>query len=189
MFFLENLSPGKNPPEDVNVVIEIPKGSNIKYEINHFDGFLYVDRILSVKMVCPFNYGFIPKTFETSENLIYNKDSLDAFVIGIDSLFPRSVVNCIPVGVILTEDQDGFDSKIIAIPSPKTTNKFNDMRQMDNLSSSFLKKLIHFIKHHKDFEKNKFVKIREIGGKEQAKMLILKGIENYNKYMYSLKDD
>jgi inorganic pyrophosphatase len=184
MSFLNTLHSGKNPPEDINVVIEIAKGSNIKYELNPTDGILYVDRILSVEMVYPFNYGFIPKTLENSCKLTTYKDNLDVFVIGIDSLQPKSVVNCVPIGVILTEDQDGLDSKIIARPSSKIDNELlNDLK---DINSHILKKLIHFIEHHKDLENNKFVKVIEIGHKERAKIIVLDGIKNYEKYIKSL---
>ena len=77
-------------------------------------------------MVYPFNYGFIPNTLEKSDKLTTSKDNLDVFVIGIESLQPKSVVNCVPIGAILTEDQDGLDSKIIARPSSKTDKLNND---------------------------------------------------------------
>ena len=186
MSFPSNLHSGKNPPEDINVVIEIPRGSNIKYELDPADGILYVDRILSVEMVYPFNYGFIPKTLESSDKPNY-KDNLDVFVIGIDSLQPKSIVNCVPIGVILTEDQDGPDSKIIARPSSITDELDNELlNDIEDINSHILKKLIHFIEHHKDLEKNKFVKIKQIGHKERAKIIILDGIKNYEKNIKSL---
>ena len=107
MNFVEKLYTGIQPPEDINVVIEISKGSNIKYELNLDNGLLYVDRILSVEMVYPYNYGFIPQTIENLDDDFKNIDNLDAFVIGIDSLQPLSVINCAPIGIIFTEDQDG----------------------------------------------------------------------------------
>lgn len=81
MNFVEKLYTGIQPPEDINVVIEISKGSNIKYELNLDNGLLYVDRILSVEMVYPFNYGFIPQTIENLDDDFKNIDNLDAFVI------------------------------------------------------------------------------------------------------------
>lgn len=187
MSFLNTLHSGKNPPEDINVVIEIPKGSNIKYELDPTNGILYVDRILSVEMVYPFNYGFIPNTLEKSDKLTTSKDNLDVFVIGIESLQPKSVVNCVPIGAILTEDQDGLDSKIIARPSSKTDKLNNEfLNDLEDINSHILKKLIHFIEHHKDLEDNKFVKIIEIAHKERAKRIVLEGIKNYEKHVKSL---
>ncbi|MGZ5511682.1 MAG: inorganic diphosphatase, partial [Nitrososphaeraceae archaeon] len=125
----QQLNTGINPPEDSNVVIEIPKGSNIKYEYDITNGILYADRILSVELVYPFNYGFIPKTMETINYDSKNIHSLDVFVIDIDPLYPLSIINCTPIGVVLTEDQDGVDSKIIATPIPRITNydNFSDL--------------------------------------------------------------
>lgn len=186
MSFLNSFKSGKNPPEDINVVIEIPKSSNIKYELDFANGFLYVDRILSVEMIYPFNYGFIPRTLENSESSGLTKDNLDVFVIGFDAMYPRSVINCLPLGVILTEDQDGIDSKIIAKPLSKEKEIisgfeliFNDLEKWIN--SHLFKKLIHFVEHHKDLEKNKFVRIRDIGDKDKAKLIISEGIKNYEK--------
>jgi inorganic pyrophosphatase len=181
MDFLEQLNVGRNPPEDINIVIEISKGGNIKYEYDIVNGILRVDRILSVEMVYPFNYGFIPKTMETLDNNSNNTDNLDVFVIDIDPLQPLSLINCTPIGVILTEDQDGVDSKIIATPIPKITS-YNNVIDLNDVNPYYLNKLKHFIEHHKDLEKEKFVKIKEFGNKAKAKDIILDAMENYKKY-------
>ncbi|HJT85492.1 MAG TPA: inorganic diphosphatase [Nitrososphaeraceae archaeon] len=174
------LNTGKSPPSDINVVIEIPKGSSIKYEYDTDNKILQIDRILSVEMVYPFNYGFIPKTIETLENNS-NLDNLDAFVLYINSLTPLSVINCIPVGVILTEDQDGTDTKIIATPNPKITTS-NSVMDLNDINQYHLNKLKHFIEHHKDLEEDKFVKIKEFGDRTMAKKIILSAMENYKKH-------
>lgn len=181
MDVLEQLNAGRNPPEDINIVIEIPKGGNIKYEYDRVNGILRVDRILSVEMVYPFNYGFIPKTIETLDNNSNNIDNLDVFVIDTDPLQPLSLINCTPIGVILTEDQDGVDSKIIATPIPKIMN-YNNVIDLTDVNPYYLNKLKHFIEHHKDLEKEKFVKIKEFGNKAKAKDRILVAMENYKKY-------
>ncbi len=186
MNFVEKLNTGIHPPEDINVVIEISKGSNIKYELNLDNGILYVDRILSVEMVYPFNYGFIPQTIENLDNDFKNIDNLDVFVIGIDSLQPLSVINCTPIGIIFTEDQDGFDSKIIATPISKIGG-WSNIRDLNNFNLHLLDKLKHFIEHHKDLEKDKFVKIREFGNKEKSKRIILEAMKNHKKYKNSLR--
>jgi inorganic pyrophosphatase len=181
MNFIEQLDTGKNPPEDINVVIEIPKGSNIKYEYDLANGILYADRILSVAMVYPFNYGFIPKTIETIDYKSKNIDCLDVFVIDIDPLQPLSVINCTPIGVVLTEDQNGVDSKIIATPIPKIIND-NNLNDLNDVNPYYINKLRHFIEYHKDLEKGKFVKIKELGDKVKAKEIISDAIANYKKY-------
>ncbi len=162
MNFVEKLNTGIHPPEDINVVIEISKGSNIKYELNLDNGILYTDRILSVAMVYPFNYGFIPQTIENLDNDSTNIDNLDVFVIEIDYLQPLSVINCTPIGIIFTEDQEGLDSKIIATPISKIVDR-STIGDSNDFNLHLLNKLKHFIEHHKDLEKDKFVKIRELG--------------------------
>jgi inorganic pyrophosphatase len=184
MNFVEKLNTGIHPPEDINVVIEISKGSNIKYELNLDNGILYTDRILSVAMVYPFNYGFIPQTIENLDNDSTNIDNLDVFVIGIDSLQPLSVINCTPIGIIFTEDQEGLDSKIIATPISKIVDR-STIGDSNDFNLHILNKLKHFIEHHKDLEKDKFVKIRELGNKETSKQKIIEAMENYKKYKNS----
>jgi inorganic pyrophosphatase len=111
MVDLNALNAGKNAPYEINVVIEIPKGSNIKYEIgSEAEGGLFVDRILSVSISYPCNYGFIPKTKED------NGDPVDVFVLSNNPLAVMSIIRCKPIGVLSTKDQDGQDSKIIAVP-------------------------------------------------------------------------
>ena len=182
MNFVDKLNAGINPPEDINVVIEISKGSNIKHELNLDNGILYIDRILSVEMVYPFNYGFIPQTIENLDNNSQNIDSLDVFVTGIDSLHPLSIINCTPTGIIFTEDQDGLDSKIIATPISKIVDWSPMMEDSNNFNPHLLNKLKHFIEHHKDLEKDKFVKIIKVGNKEKAKLKIIEAMENHKKY-------
>ena len=184
MNFVEKLNTGIHPPDDINVVIEISKGSNIKHELNLDNGILYIDRILSVEMVYPFNYGFIPQTIENLDNDSKNIDNLDVFVIGIDSLQPLIVINCTPIGIIFTEDQDGLDSKIIAAPISKIVD-WSAIGDSNDFNPHLLNKLKHFIEHHKDLEKDKFVKIREVGNKEKSKRKIIEAMENYKKYKNS----
>jgi inorganic pyrophosphatase len=186
MNFVEKLNAGIHPPDDINVVIEISKGSNIKHELNLDNGILYIDRILSVEMVYPFNYGFIPQTIENLDNDSKNIDNLDVFVIGIDSLQPLSVINCTPICIIFTEDQDGLDSKIIASPISKIVD-WSAIGDSNDFNPHLLNKLKHFIEHHKDLEKDKFVKIRVFGNKEKSKQIILESMKNHEKYKNSLR--
>ena len=181
MNFVEKLNAGINPPDDINVVIEISKGSNIKHELNLENGILYIDRILSVEMVYPFNYGFIPQTIENLDNNSKNMDNLDVFVIGIDSLQPLSIINCTPIGIIFTQDQDGPDSKIIATPISKIVD-WSTIGDFNDFNLHLLNKLKHFIEHHKDLEKDKYVKIIEVGNKEKSKLKIIEAMENHKKY-------
>lgn len=147
-------SPGKKPPDLIYVVVEIPKGSNIKYELNVQTGILYLDRILPTPVSYPYNYGFVPNTLESN-----NVDPLDVFVIENEPLFPFSVISVRPIGVILTQDQDGEDNKIIAIPDHCVDPEFASIKNLSDIPLHFLKRLEYFIKHHKDLEEKKFVRI------------------------------
>lgn len=168
---LSSLGPGPNPPKIIDVLIEIPKNSKIKYEVDFESGMLRVNRVLSVSVSYPCNYGFIPGTLEEG-----SKDPIDTYVL-CDALLPLSLISCSPIGVILTEDQDGKDAKIIAIPQTKVTQEFDKINDILGLTSFFREKLEHFIKHHKDMESGKFVKVVKWEGKRAAERIISQAIE------------
>jgi inorganic pyrophosphatase len=171
---INSVNSGKHPPDDINVIIEIPKGSNIKYEIDIESGLLFVDRKLPSSMVYPFNYGYIPKTQESSS------DPVDVFILGDDPLVPMSLIQARPIGILLTEDQDGEDSKIIAAPVEKVDDTYCAFTDLTSIPIPILNKLEHFIKHHKDLEKGKYVNIISWENKDLAKKVITEAIERYN---------
>jgi inorganic pyrophosphatase len=177
---IDALKPGTNPPYEVNVVIEIPKGSSIKYEINTKNGRISVDRILFPAMFYPCNYGFIPQTKEEQSDDNGEADPIDVFVLGNYSLFPKSVISCRPVGVILSEDQDGIDSKIIAVPLTNIDPTFSTVLDIDDVPKSMRMQLKHFIEHHKDLEEGKYVTVTGWQGKKDAETKISKAIQRYN---------
>jgi inorganic pyrophosphatase len=168
---LKSIGPGPDPPKIIDVMIEIPKNSKIKYEVDTDSGMLRVNRILSVSIAYPCNYGFIPGTLEEG-----SKDPIDAYVV-CDTLLPLSIVSCSPIGVILTEDQDGKDAKIIAVPQTAVSIEFGKINDIVNLNTFFRAKLEHFIKHHKDMEPAKFVRIVKWEGKIVAEQIISQAIE------------
>ena len=174
MTYLDALSAGKNPPQEINVVVEIPRGSRIKYEIDIETGALFVDRVLSTSMVYPCNYGFIPKTEE-------DEDPVDVFVLGNDPVASMSIIRSKPIGVLLTEDQDGQDSKIIAIPIPKIDPNFSSIIDLNDIQQYTLSQLKHFIEHHKELEEGKYVKVKGFEDNKVAKKKISDAIEKYNK--------
>jgi inorganic pyrophosphatase len=108
---INTLKPGTKPPDEINVVVEIPRGSKIKYEIDPKSRGISVDRTLFPAFFYPYNYGFIPQTKEEGGD-----DPIDVFILGNSSLLPKSMISCRPVGVLLTEDQGGIDPKIIVVP-------------------------------------------------------------------------
>jgi inorganic pyrophosphatase len=171
---MNSVNSGSHPPDDINVIIEISKGSNIKYEIDIESGLLFVDRKLPSSMVYPFNYGFIPKTQESSG------DPVDVFILGDDPLVPMSLIQARPIGILLTEDQDGEDSKIIAAPVEKIDDTYSALTDLTSIPIPILNKLEHFIRHHKDLERGKYVNIIRWENKDLAKKVISEAIERYN---------
>jgi inorganic pyrophosphatase len=173
---IDKLKPG-NPPYEVNVVVEIPKGSSIKYEIDPKNGLTSVDRILFPAMFYPCNYGFISQTKEEQPGSA--ADPIDVFVLGNYSLLPNSVISCRPIGVILSEDQDGIDSKIIAVALRKIDPIFSNVVDIDDVPESMRMQLKHFIEHHKDLEEGKYVTVTGWQGKKDAETKITKAIQRY----------
>ena len=151
---------GYDPPRDVNVILEIPKGSNIKYELEKEIGVLRMDRVLFPSMIYPGNYGFIPQT------LSGDGDAEDVLILGELSIVPIAVVNTRPIGILITEDEKGEDSKIITVPSPMVDPTASGVNDIEEVDPDLRSRIEHFFLHHKDLEKGKFVKI--IGWKNRA---------------------
>ena len=174
IFPIDTVTAGNNLPDEINVMIEIPIDSSIKYEIDVKTGTIFVDRILPTAMSYPCNYGFIPKTSED------DGDPVDTFVLMNKPLEIMSVIRCRPVAVLVTEDQDGQDSKIIAVPIPKIDSSFSEVTDLDNIPSQILSRLKHFVEHHKDLEEGKYVKVKGWESKEFSKKIIFQAAEKYN---------
>src|ERR671921_625707 len=144
---------GKKPPGDIYTVIEIPKDSNIKYEVDEESGILFVDRKLHTSMVYPFNYGFVPRTKEE------DGDPIDILILSNDEFSPLSVIKSKPIGVLIMEDEEGMDSKIIAVPHEKIDFEYSRFNEINQLDSRTLDKIKHFFEHYKELEQGKFVKV------------------------------
>jgi inorganic pyrophosphatase len=165
-----------NLSDKIDVLIEISKGSNIKYEMDFETGKLSVDRKLSTSMYYPYNYGFVPNTEDSTG------DPLDVFVLGDDPFEPMSTIKSRPIAVLLTEDQDGSDPKIIAAPVDKVDPSFSSVSDLKGIQNYVCAKLEHFVLHHKDLEKGKYVKIMGWRDKEFAKEIISEAIERWSKH-------
>ncbi|HIP90080.1 MAG TPA: inorganic diphosphatase [Candidatus Nanopusillus sp.] len=165
---------GKNPPEDIYVFIEIPKGSNIKYEYDEEEKVIKVDRILYTAMFYPFNYGFIPETLEE------DGDPVDVLVLSYDTFYPGSVIRVRPIGVLVTEDESGMDRKVIAVPHEKIDPRFKDIKDISDVPGIILDQIKHFFEHYKELEPGKWVKVKGWEGKERALEIIKAAIDRYN---------
>lgn len=169
---LESVDAG-DPSNAINIVVEIPKGSSIKYEFDAATGRLFVDRKLYTAMNYPFNYGFIPRTLEM------DGDPVDALILGEDPVVPLSIVKSRPIGVLLTEDEEGQDSKVIATPLPKIDPTFSKIGDIKDLPQYVEDQIKHFFEHYKELEEGKFVKVKGWEGKEGAVKKITESIQRY----------
>ncbi|WP_262689548.1 inorganic diphosphatase [Kordiimonas aestuarii] len=169
---IKKISVGENAPWDVNVIIEVPAGTEpVKYELDKESGALFVDRIMHTSMRYPCNYGFIPHT------LADDGDPVDVLLANRTPIMPGAVVRCRPLGVLIMEDEAGMDEKLLMVPVDKLHPFYKDVNSYEELPEIFLKQISHFFEHYKDLESGKWVKIKGWEGPEVAADLISKGIE------------
>ncbi len=163
---------GSNPPEEINVIIEVPVGGEpIKYELDKESGALFVDRFLYTPMRYPGNYGFVPDTLSD------DGDPIDVLVCNTRALVPGAVISCRPVGVLVMEDDGGQDEKVIAVPSAHITRRYDDVKNYSDLPAISLEQIQHFFEHYKDLEPGKWVKIQKWADADTAKQFIQEAID------------
>jgi inorganic pyrophosphatase len=165
------LKPGPNPPNIVYAFIEIPMGSNIKYEMDHKTGVLFVDRFLHTAFIYPFNYGIIPQTW------YYDGDPMDIMVLSRLKLVPGCVIASRPIGFVRMTDEAGIDSKVLAVPVQDPY--FDKQKDISDVSSGILDEIKHFFEHYKDLEEGKWVKVEGWEGAKVAEEEILESIKLY----------
>ena len=169
---IDAIALGSNPPEDINVIIEVPIGGEpIKYELDKASGALFVDRFLYTPMRYPGNYGFVPHT------LSEDGDPIDVLIANTTPLVPGSVMNCRPVGVLVMADEKGQDEKIVAVPSNHITRRHENVRCFADLPEITRLQINHFFEHYKDLEPGKWVKVENWGDAENAKKMIQESID------------
>ena len=169
---ISKIPAGKNPPDDINAVIEIPQGGlPVKYELDKESGALFVDRFLHTSMVYPANYGFVPHT------LSEDGDPCDVLVISQTPVVPAAVIRCRPIGALLMRDEAGPDEKIIAVPVERLHPFYSGVNSYADLPEILRDQIAHFFQHYKDLEKGKWVTIAEWVGPERAKAMIVAGME------------
>lgn len=165
---------GKNVPDDVNVVIEIPMNSEpVKYEVDKESGAIFVDRLLTTPMRYPCNYGYIPHT------LCGDGDPIDALVMMPMKLIPGCIISCRPIGMLEMEDEGGSDEKLIVVPVDKVSRLYSDVDSVRTLPALMRDQIAHFFEHYKDLEKGKWVKVKGWHGPNDAKKAILDSIARY----------
>ena len=169
---LEMIGYGENP-DKVKAIIEIPNGSNIKYEVEKESGALVLDRVMHSAMYYPANYGFVNKT------LSQDGDPADILVLTEYPMQAGCVVNCRLVGVLIMEDESGIDEKLLAVPTSKIDPTYNEIQDLDDLPKHTLDKIKNFFETYKMLEPGKWVKIKGFENKETATKILQDAIKNY----------
>ncbi|MDQ0396110.1 inorganic diphosphatase [Labrys monachus] len=171
---IEAVSTGRNPPHEINVVVEVPVGGEpIKYEMDKESGALVVDRFLYTPMRYPGNYGFMPHTLSD------DGDPIDVLIANQRGIIPGAVIAVRPVGVLKMRDESGGDEKIIAVPVPRLTRRYEKVHNYTDLPEITIRQIEHFFEHYKDLETNKWVKVEGWGDAREAEAMILAAIERY----------
>ncbi|MCB0412551.1 MAG: inorganic diphosphatase [Bdellovibrionales bacterium] len=167
-----NVEAGDQPPDLVNALIEIPKGSKAKFELDKKSGLIRMDRVLYSAVHYPANYGFIPQTY------CDDHDPLDILVISQEKAVPLCIMRARPVGLIKMLDQGEADDKIIAIHTDDP--EFSEVNRFDELPIHRIREIQQFFREYKTLE-NKSVKVEDILPKEEALEVIKKALKDYQK--------
>ena len=165
-----DIDPKVITPNDFTAVIEIPKGSSCKYEMDKYTGMLRLDRVLYTSTHYPANYGFIPRTFAD------DGDPLDVLVIGEQPIYPMTLMRVYPIGVMRMIDGGALDDKIIAVPFSDPT--YNHIRSIDELPAHIFDEMMHFFSVYKQLE-NKQTAVKELFRADEAERIIADCIRAY----------
>jgi len=172
---LDLVPTGHDVPNDINVVIEIPKDAEpVKYEVDKATGAIFVDRVLSTPMRYPCNYGYIPHT------LCGDGDPVDVLVMMPLPLIPGSVIRCRPVGMLNMTDEAGEDTKIVALPIDKVFSGYSTLQDIDDVPQHWRDRAAHFFAHYKDLEPGKWVRIDGWQGADAARREILECVARFD---------
>jgi inorganic pyrophosphatase len=172
---ISKISVGKSPPDNLNVIIEVPSGGEpVKYEFDKASGALFVDRILHTPMRYPANYGFVPHTLSP------DGDPLDALVVARSPFVPGSVVRCRPIAVLNLEDEAGGDEKLLCVPDDKTFPYYANVMEKEDLPDIIAQQVEHFFTHYKDLEAEKWVRVGHWGNAADARRIVLEAIDRYH---------
>lgn len=169
---IEKIAIGSNP-DAINVVIEIPYGSNIKYEVDKESGAVVVDRVMYGAMFYPANYGFVPNTLSD------DGDPADVLVLNEYPLQAGSVIKARLIGVLIMEDESGVDEKLISVPVSKIDPRYDNIKTLEDLPKITLDRIKNFFETYKTLEPNKWVKVKDFKDKQEAQRILQASIDNY----------
>jgi inorganic pyrophosphatase len=169
---ISKIKPGKDAENgEINVLVEIPLNSNIKYELDKDSGAVFVDRFLHTSMNFPTNYGFVPGT------LADDGDPLDVMVLSDNPVAPGTVIPSVVIGMLEMEDEAGIDTKILAVPSVKIDPLYGEYKHISEIPNAIKNKLKHFYENYKSLEPDKWVKLKEWKGKKEALEAVKKSLK------------
>lgn len=172
---LNIVNPGKDIPNDINVIIEIPAQSGpVKYEVDKETGALMVDRFLATAMFYPANYGYVPSTLSD------DGDPVDVLVLTPVPLINGAIIRARPIGMLRMTDESGEDAKILAVPVDKLSTLYSNVKTHSDIPQQTLDSISHFFERYKDLENGKWVKVEGWEGPDAAKKEILASVERYN---------
>lgn len=175
---IAQLGAGPKPPSEIYAVIEIPKNSNVKYELDKETGILMVDRFVYTAMSYPFNYGFIPASLEE------DGDPVDVMVLTDSPIVPGAALIVKPLGLLQMEDEAGVDTKVVAVPKEKLDPVWGKLQDIQDIPEHYRNKIKHFFDHMKELEPGKWVKTKDWLAKEKAEENILRAIERYKQHNF-----
>ncbi|MDI9818914.1 MULTISPECIES: inorganic diphosphatase [unclassified Legionella] len=176
---LMDIKSGRDIPNEINVIIEIPMhGEPVKYEVDKDSGALFVDRFMATAMYYPTNYGYVPNT------LSEDGDPVDVLVVTPVPLINGAVIPCRVVGMLKMTDEAGADAKVLAVPASKLTKMYESVETYSDLPRHLLLSLEHFFQHYKDLEEGKWVKIDGWEGPAAAREEIMASVSRFEQ-----KDD
>ena len=171
---LDRVSSGRDVPNEINVIIEIPAHADpVKYELDKETGAMFVDRFMSTAMHYPCNYGYVPHT------LSKDGDPVDVLVVTPVPLISGSVIRCRPVGVLKMADEAGDDAKVLAIPIDSVSKSYRHLNDYTDFPKDRLDTIAHFFEHYKDLDEGKWVRVEGWGGVEEAKAELLASVEMF----------
>ncbi len=177
MNLYKDISAGENTPEQINVVVDIPKGSSNKYEYNEEKGYVELDRVYYMPMFLPCDYGFVPQTHSE------DGDALDVLLLTTYPTVPGCVVKARPIGMLVMKDEAGIDNKIIAVPVEKVDPRFKEIQDINDLGEHIKKEIKAYFEDYKKLEPEKYkhVKVEGFENKEKAMEIIKKAVGKYKK--------
>jgi len=171
---LDRVTSGKDVPNEINVIIEIPSHSDpVKYEVDKETGAMFVDRFMSSAMHYPCNYGYVPHT------LSKDGDPVDVLVVTPVPLIAGSVIACRPVGVLKMTDESGDDAKILAVPIDRLCKSFSKATDIHDMQPMLLEQIAHFFEHYKDLDEGKWVRVEDWGNIDEARQEIMASLAMY----------